>query len=91
MTFRLISHAPMMKHRRVLPVVVDDLPAEETMPLQEMPAEPVEAPLEALVTDGVATAARPRRRARKLNGEFRGDDLATPDVNEAYVEEPGEN
>jgi hypothetical protein len=44
-----------------------------------------------LVIDGVASAPRPRRRARKDNGEFRADDPATPDTNEAFVEEPGEN
>ncbi len=95
MTLRLISHSPRPR-RQALPVV---LPAEVAVPepaaVEAAPEAPVEAPVEpfadVLVIDGVATAPRPRRRARKSNGEFRADDPATPDTNEAFVEEPGEN
>ena len=29
--------------------------------------------------------SKPRRRARKPNGKFKGDDPTTPDLNEAWV------
>lgn len=32
-------------------------------------------------------AAKPGKRARNKKGEFKGDDLATPDVNEAFEAE----
>ena len=96
MSFRLISHAP-VRRREVLPVVVEaPVPAAEPVPAADpAPAEQPETTPEpwpdVRVVEGVATAPRPRRRARKNNGEFRGDDPATAEVNEAFVEEAREN
>lgn len=90
MSFRLISHAP-VRRREVLPVVVEPpVPAADPAPA-EQPEATTEPWPDVLVVEGVATAPRPRRRARKANGEFRADDPATAEVNEAFVEEAGEN
>jgi hypothetical protein len=55
-------------------------PEEAAEPLAAQPEEeaaPADAPAE-------AAPAKPRRRARTDRGAFRGDDPATPEVNEAY-------
>jgi hypothetical protein len=75
----------------VAPAALEAPAASEPAAVEAAPEAPVEPPADVLVIDGVASAPRPRRRARKDNGEFRADDPATPDTNEAFVEEPGEN
>lgn len=37
-----------------------------------------------------ASSIMPRKRARQDDGEYRGDDPSTPDINEAWVEVPEE-
>jgi hypothetical protein len=38
------------------------------------------------VEPGPAPEPKPRRRARAATGRFQGDDLATPEVNEAWAD-----
>jgi hypothetical protein len=54
----------------------------------DVPEEVVNAAVEALNApqgDNSASAARAKTRARTKKGEFQGDDLATPEVNEAFI------
>lgn len=57
-------------------VAADPEPVAEPEPAPEPAAEPVAEPPKA--------AAKPKRRARQSGGQFKGDDPATPEVNEAW-------
>lgn len=63
----------------VLPQVVPVMPAEQEQ-LEQQPEQP-----EQPATVAKAPSKRPPR-ARNRQGEFKGDDPSTPDVNEAYVQ-----
>lgn len=59
-------------------------------PLEAPPAEPAEAPAEDPVAESrrVRREGAARRRAKTASGQFRGDDPATPEVNEAWEQAP---
>lgn len=62
------------------------LPVENTMPDAEFEALVLQsdhAPGPAEVEES-KPAAKPKRRARQSGGQFKGDDPATPEVNEAW-------
>ena len=60
-------------------------PIETTAPEEAAEAAQAPEPLPVVVTETAPSSGRSKRqRARNAAGEFRGDDPATPDVNEAF-------